>query len=213
LIMMIVIFIGVFLFLASYPSIGFSSTRRKIERALPAQWSLSDFLRMKPIRGVTNQYYYFSEEVVKSLGHRYMGRLDGGVLHLEEAPILDCIIERKFPMTYLPREARSEDVFQAGLYALALLEGGVSCSSTRLVIIYCLQEKAKRCLAKRLTNLCWRCSDGKTFVIKFKPNRVLKKLQRLDEVWYNGRKPKPTNEANRCRVCPYSSDRCNYSLT
>jgi hypothetical protein len=48
-------------------------------------------------------------------------------------------------------------------------------------------------------------------VTKFKPREVEKKLRRLDEVWYGGRKPLPTEEERNCRVCPYSKGRCNYS--
>jgi hypothetical protein len=49
-------------------------------------------------------------------------------------------------------------------------------------------------------------------VTRFKPKNVLRKLRRLDEVWYEGRKPIPIQEANRCRICPYSDSRCNYSV-
>jgi hypothetical protein len=112
---------------------------------------------------------------------------------------------------YLPKKAREEDVFQSGLYALALQESGLSCSSTKLVTIYCLQEKAKRCLDKKSTRNCWRCSDGQAFVTRFRPKEVERTLRRLDEVWYEGRKPRPAHEASICRICPYNEVRCNYS--
>jgi hypothetical protein len=210
--MMVVFITGILLLLALQPSTGFTTTGMKLRRAIPAKLSLSEFLKMKPHRWELDQYYFFSEENVRSLGHRFVGRLDGAVLHHEETPILDLVIEYKFPLTYLPKQARPEDVFQSGLYALALLESGVSCSSTRLVTIYCLQERAKRCLDRKSKRECWRCSDSKTFVTRFKPKNVLRKLKRLDEVWYKGRKPRPAQEQSTCRVCPYRKDRCNYSL-
>ncbi len=190
---------------------GFITIGMKIKRATPAKFSLSEFLKMKLSQGMLSQYYYFSEENVKSLGHRYKGRLDGAILHWEETAILDLVIEYKFPNLLLPKKARSEDVFQLGLYALALQECGVSCSSTILVTIYCLQEEAKRCISKKKSRNCWQCNVGRKFTTRFKPERVIKELKRLDEVWYYGRRPKPTKDASRCRICPYSDGRCNYS--
>jgi hypothetical protein len=210
--MMVVFIAGILLLIALQPSTGFATSGMKLRRAIQAKWSLSEFLKMKPDRWKLNQYYFFSEENVRSLGHRFVGRLDGAVLHRENTPILDLVIEYKFPLKYLPKYARPEDVFQSGLYALALLESGVSCSSTRLVTIYCLQDRAKRCLDKKSTMDCWRCSNGKTFTTRFKPKKVLRELKRLDEVWYRGRKPRPAQEQSACRVCPYSKDECNYSL-
>lgn len=210
--MMIVCISGIVLLLALQPRTGIATTGMKMRRAISAPWSLAEFLKIKPNRGKINQYYFFSEENVRSLGHRFVGRLDGAVLHWGKAPILDLIIECKFPVKHLPKQARKEDVFQSGLYGLALLDSGVSCSSARLVTFYCLQEKAKRCLDRKTTRECWQCSDGKTFVTHFKPKSVLRKLRRLDEVWYDGRKPRPAQEPSRCRVCPYSNGRCNYSI-
>jgi hypothetical protein len=209
---MAVFIIGILLFLALQPRTGLATTGMKMRRALPSPWSLADFVRTKPNRKNLNQYYAFTEENVRSLGHRYVGRLDGAILHWESAPILDLVIEYKFPVKHLPEKARKEDVFQSGLYALALYESGISCSSTKLVTIYCLQEKAKRCFDKKSTSNCWRCRDGKTFATKFKPNKVERTLKRLDEVWYEGRKPRPAHETSACRICPYSEGKCNYSL-
>lgn len=208
--MMIVFIAGIILLLVLQPKTGFASTGMKMRRATNTPWSLPEFLKLKPSKWKNNQYYYFSEENVRSLGHRYVGRLDGAILHWETAPILDLVIEYKFPVKYLPKQARKEDVFQSGLYALALLESGVSCTSTKLVTIYCLQDKAKRCLDKKSTRECWRCGEGKVFVARFKSKRVLKKLKRLDEIWYGDRKPIPVQEPSRCGVCPYNN-RCNYS--
>ena len=209
---MAVFIIGILLFLAMQPRTGFATTGMKMRRAVPTQWSLSEFIKMKPSRWKLNEYYSFSEENVRSLGHRYVGRLDGAVLHWESAPILDLVIEYKFPVKHLPQRAREEDVFQSGLYALALKESGFSCSTTKLVTIYCLQEKAKRCLDKKSTRNCWRCSDGRAFVTGFKPKNVERELRRLDEVWFEGRKPRPAHIASVCRICPYSEGRCNYSV-
>jgi hypothetical protein len=210
--MMIVFIAGVLLLLALQPRTNLATTGMKMRRAIRAPWDLSEFLKMKPNRWKVNQYYFFSEENVRSLGHRFVGKLDGAVLHCENTPILDLVIEYKFPLKHLPKQAKPEDVFQSGLYALALLESGISCSSTRLVTVYCLQDKAKKCLDRKSTRDCWRCSDGKTYVTRFKPKNVLRKLGRLDEVWYRGRRPRPTQEQSNCRVCPYSKNRCNYSL-
>lgn len=209
---MVMFIAGILLLLALQPRTGFTTTAMKLRRALPAPWSLSEFLKTKPDRWKVNQYYFFCEENVRSLGHRFVGRLDGAVLHHENTPILDIIIEFKFPLKHQPKQAKPEDIFQSGLYALALLESGVSCSSTRLVTIYCLQDKAKKCLDRNSTRKCGLCSDGKTYVTRFKPKSVLRKLGRLDEVWYKGKKPRPTQEQRNCRVCPYSKDRCNFSL-
>jgi CRISPR/Cas system-associated exonuclease Cas4 (RecB family) len=210
--MMAIFIIGVLILLARYPRTGFATTGMKMKRAIPAKWSLAEFFKLKPTRFKLNQYYSFSEENVRSLGHRYVGRLDRAVLHWENAPILDLVVEYKFPVKHLPKQARKEDVFQSGLYALAFLESGVSCASTKLVTIYCLQDHAKKCLERRSTRECWRCREGKTYVTRFRPKSVEKKLKRLDEVWYNGRKPRPAREQSSCRVCPYSKDKCNYSL-
>jgi CRISPR/Cas system-associated exonuclease Cas4 (RecB family) len=208
--MMIVFFTGIITLLALQPKTGFATTGMKMRRAISSPWSLAEFLKLKHNTWKLNQYYYFSEENVRSLGHRFVGRLDGAILHWEKVPILDLIIEYKFPVKHLPEQARKEDVFQSGLYALALLESGVSCSSTKLVTIYCLQSKAKRCLDRKTNRECWQCGDGKAFVTPFKMNNIVRKLRKLDEVWYKIRKPKPAQEQSRCGVCPYSN-RCNYS--
>ncbi|MFX1604945.1 MAG: hypothetical protein ACFFDD_03490 [Promethearchaeota archaeon] len=212
LIMMVVFITGILLLLALQPSTGFATTGMKFRRAIPSSWRLSEFLKMKTNPRTLNQYYYFSEEKVRSLGHRFIGRLDGAVLHHEKTPVLDLIVEYKFPLKQLPKQARPEDIFQSGLYTLALLESGVSCTSTRLVTIYCLQDRAKTCFEKKSKRDCWHCSDGKTFVNRFRQKRVLRNLERLDEVWYKGRQPNPSQKRITCRVCPYSKGKCNYSL-
>ncbi len=193
------------------PQTRFSSIGVKIRRAIPASWSLSDFLHLKPSRWKLSQYYSFSEETVRSLGYRFIGRFDSAILHWEEIPVLDLIIEHKFPVKHLPEKSRPEDMFQAGLYALALFESGVSCSGTYLVNVYCLQDQAKRCMESNSIKDCWRCGERKIHVKRFDPNKVIKSLQKMDEIWYRGRKPKPSPEQEKCRVCPYSKDKCHFS--
>ncbi|MBY8996529.1 MAG: hypothetical protein KGD60_02265 [Candidatus Thorarchaeota archaeon] len=210
--LMVVFISGIVLLLKLQPGTGFATIGMKMRRAISAPWSLAEFLKFKTNRRKLNQYYFFSEENVRSLGHRFVGRLDGAVLHWRKATILDLIIEYKFPVKHLPKQARKEDVFQSGLYALALLDSGASCSSTRLVTIYCLQDNAKRCLDRKSIRECWKCGDGKVFVNHFKPKSVLRKLRKLDEVWYHSRKPRPAQEQSRCKVCPYSNGKCNFSI-
>ena len=209
--MMIVFIVGIVVLLVLQPRTGFATTGMKMRRSISAPGSLAEFLNLESKRGKLNQFYSFSEENVRSLGHRFVGRFDSAILHWEESPILDLVIEHKFPVKHLPREASKEDVFQSGLYALALLDSGVSCSSTRLVTVYCLQDRAKRCLDRKSTKECWQCDDGKTFMTRFNPKNVIRKLRKLDEVWYEGRKPRPVHEPGRCRICPFSDGRCNYS--
>ena len=209
---MILAICGILIFLAIQLKTGISTTGLKIKQAISAPWDLSEFLRLKPKPWKINRYYSFTEEIVRSLGHRFVGRLDSAILHWKNVPVLDIIIEYKFPKKHLPDRARKEDVFQSGLYALALLESGVSCSSTKIVIIYCLQDNAKKCFSKKSTRDCWRCRNGRTFVSAFRPKQVLKELTRLNEVWYDGRKPRPSQDAHSCQVCPYRKGICNHSL-
>jgi hypothetical protein len=203
---------GLLLLLTMKARIGLSITGMKMRRAIPAQWNLQEFLKLKPSRWKRGEYYLFSEETVRSLGQRYIGRFDSAILHWEEVPVLDLMIEYKFPVNYLPEQSRPEDVFQAGLYALALLESGVSCSNTRLVTIYCLQDRAMKCMEGKSSKSCWRCGDSKVYTNRFNPRNMIKTLKRLDEIWYKGRNPRPAKEPERCRPCPYSKDKCNYSV-
>lgn len=184
---------------------------RIIRDAKPAKWSLMDFLHLQSNRPKSSSTFIFREESIRSLGHRYAGRFDFAILHWEEAPVLDAIVERKFPLKHLPSKPRPPDVFQAGLYALALMESGVSCSSTRLFLIYCLQESASRCIGKNEAE-CLTCGEKAMFVRRFRPEVVLRGLRKLDEVWYRGRKPRATPNASKCKACPYARDgSCRYS--
>ncbi len=189
----------------------FSPSSRIIRNVEPARWSLRDFLHLQSDRPKSNRTFIFREEPIRSLGHRYAGRFDYAILHWEEAPILDAIVERKFPLSYLPSKPQPQDVFQAGLYALALMESGVSSSSTRLFLIYCLQDSASRCI-ERNTAECLTCGYKVMFVEGFRSERILRWLRKLDEVWYLGRKPRATPSGSKCHACPYGTDRtCRYS--
>ncbi|MHA2114099.1 MAG: hypothetical protein ACXABM_01275 [Candidatus Thorarchaeota archaeon] len=210
--MLLIAFIGgILLLLNSQAKTGFSTTGMKLRRAVPAPWGISEFLKLKPSRWKTDEYYLFAEETVRSLGHRFIGRFDGAILHWEDAPMLDIIIEHKFPTKHLPAQSIPEDIFQAGLYALALYESGVSCSNTRLITIYCLQDQAKRCVEGNSARSCWKCGDSKIHNERFNLNKMIKTLKKLDEVWYRGRRPNPTPTPRKCRICPYSRGNCNYS--
>ncbi|MFX0107682.1 MAG: hypothetical protein ACFE7R_05340 [Candidatus Hodarchaeota archaeon] len=207
------IFISGILVLAYWHSEGvFGSVANILRHSEISPWSLHDFLHLKEAESDSQKKYIFSEETVMSIGHRFTGRFDAAVLHWEEVPILDALIERKFPINRLPKKKREEDFFQAGLYALALLETGVSCSGAWLLLIYCLQSDAKRCLDKNRVD-CIHCGSNVVHQRKFNQKRVLQALRRLDEVWYNGRRPRASPSIEKCRPCPYGSNRqCNHSV-
>ena len=184
----------------------------RIKGANSAPWPLHEFLLLNPRKTKRNDYYRFNEENVRSHAQRFLGRFDTAILHWEESPILDVMIERKFPVNELPANVKAEDLFQAGLYTLALSESGVSCRDAQLVIVYCLQDIARKCLDGNSSRDCWRCSDGRKFHRRYKEKDVRKHLKRLDEVWYDKRKPRPSPSLQTCRPCPYGKNgKCNYS--
>ena len=183
-----------------------------VKRAKRAPCSLTKFLSLQPCQHNRDEYYLFSEEQVRSFAHRFIGRFDSAVLHWDEAPILDALIEYKFPVNHLPRRMKPEDLFQVGLYSLALAESGVSCRSARLVTVYCLQDTAKQCLQDRPGTNCCTCGEARVFKKGFNPDEIRKHLKRLDEVWYNRRLPRASPAATKCVICPFStSGQCNYS--
>lgn len=185
--------------------------RRAVLEAVPTEMTLSELLRVRKTRRVQSRKLLLQEQTVRSLGHRYTGRFDAAVISMGEAPIAHVVIERKFPANQLPAKARPEDIFQLGLYALALMETGVSCESTLLMVIYCLQDRAQRCLhdSPRLT--CAACGDARIFVSRFRQRGVEKTLRRLDEVWYSQRPPRPASMVDSCRICPYGTKGvCNF---
>ena len=205
--------LSIIFIIAIYRSgIGNLTVRGKMKHAQPAPWDLHEFLSLNPTRPRENEYYRFNEEAVRSHAYRFVGRFDSAILHWEDAPILDMIIENKFPVSYLPDSVKREDIFQAGLYALALAEGGVSCSETKLVVIYCLQDTAKKCFESNSAKMCWQCGKGRIFSKNYSRNRIVKDLSKINEVWYAKRKPRANPTEDNCRPCPFSENgKCNYS--
>jgi CRISPR/Cas system-associated exonuclease Cas4 (RecB family) len=204
---------GGVLVVAFYRTIfGLLSTSKKVRRSEMAPWNLMEFLQLRPSQWKSGEHYRFSEEQIRSSADRFVGRFDAAVLHWEEAPVLDVMMEYKFPISILPKGMREEDRFQAGLYSLALEEYGISCSSARLVIIYCLQDAAKQCFQNASSRDCWTCSQGKIFEKKFRSNEVRRQLKKLDEVWYGKRSPRATPSESKCRACPFSKQgECKYA--
>lgn len=183
-----------------------------MKRAQKAPWELYEFLNLNPNRARHDEYYRFSEEQVRSHTYRFVGRFDSAILHWEGIPVLDMIIENKFPVNYLPDVVKREDIFQAGLYALALAESGVSCNYTKLVIIYCLQETAKRCMQGNSAMTCWQCSEGKIFTKNYNKQRIVKDLSRINEIWLGKRRPRASPNEENCFPCPFSNNgKCNSS--
>ena len=212
--LLFIILVGTILFIAIFRvGVGTISINGKMRTAKPAPWDLQEFLGLNPSNPKRNEFYRFSEEPVRSHAHRYIGRFDGAILHWEDVPILDLIIENKFPVSYLPDRIKKEDIFQAGLYALALAETGVSCKDAKLIIIYCLQDAANRCLHRNSKRNCGNCGDGKMFTHKFSQREIMENLARINAVYYKKRKPQASPSEEHCRPCPYSKNgRCNFSV-
>jgi len=186
---------------------------RKLSNVQRAEIDLNTFVRTGPMHKNARRNYLFSEENIVSMTHRYNGRFDNAVTRWDTGPILVALIERKFPRRILPDSPRREDVFQSSLYTLALKEKGFSCSSTKLVTIYCLQDEAIKCLEKRTGFDCLYCKRGRVFKTKFNEKKTLKSLARLDEIWYQRRRPKPNPSILYCRVCPFTKNqKCEYSV-
>lgn len=156
--------------------------------------------------------YVFTEENVVSMTYRFSGRFDAAIIAWNSGPVLEAIVERKFPRKYLPTEAYREDVFQGSLYVLALKEKGFSVSSARIVIIYCIQDMAEKCMEKGTGLYCLSCGKGKVTISKLRERDVAKAIRKLDEVWYRGRDPEPNPSPSICRRCPFSTDgSCNFT--
>ncbi|NOR38621.1 MAG: hypothetical protein GQ580_03420 [Candidatus Thorarchaeota archaeon] len=189
-----------------------NSAFRIINRSIIAPWDLNTFLHLESNLHDPDQCYKFAEETVVSMGHGYSGKFDQAVLRFDGVPILEVVIERKFPVRNLPEIVRTEDMFQTELYVLALMESGVSCSSTRLAVIYCTQEDASNCVSLGKGVNCFGCRKGRVFQQKFNLEKVLKTLKKLDEIWCMERKPMPSPEVGKCRACPYGTNGvCNHS--
>ncbi|MGY5880277.1 MAG: hypothetical protein RTV31_08500 [Candidatus Thorarchaeota archaeon] len=211
--LLFILLVGTVLVIAVFRvGLGTISVKGKMRNAKSAPWDLQEFLSLNPSSPKRNEFYRFSEESVRSHAHRFVGRFDGAILHWEDVPILDLIVENKFPVSYLPNKVKKEDIFQAGLYTLALAETGVSCRDTKLVVIYCLQDTAKKCLHGNSLRKCWDCGEGKIFSKKYDQREIMKNLTRIDAVWYKKRKPRASPSEDNCRPCPYSRNgKCNYS--
>lgn len=198
------------LLVLSKKSISFHAKRILLE-ARPTDMTVTELCELDG-RREQGRKILLHEQTVRSLGHRYIGSFDAAVISWKESPIAHLVIERKFPVNHLPSKTRPEDIFQLGLYSLALVESGVSCNSTLLMVIYCVQERAERCLRNSSQLNCARCRQARVFVSRFKQRDVEKTLKRLDEVWYSARRPRPAASADSCRTCPFSaSGVCNYA--
>ena len=180
--------------------------------AKKASGNLTSFLEPggKDGHRIGNQLY--TEENVVSMTYRFSGRLDAAIVAWNTGPILEAIVERKFPSKHLPMKAYPEDVFQGSLYALALKEKGFSVSSTRIITVYCIQDEAENCMEKRAGLYCLTCGKGRLFVSKLRERTVIKTIGKLDEIWYRGRNPEPRPSVSSCRRCPFSTDgSCNFT--
>lgn len=185
---------------------------RMLSSAERVEYDLGQFINNEGKRTNPRKRYVFSEESVVSMTHRYNGRFDSVIVRWSGGPLLEAVIERKFPMNVLPEGPVPEDMFQASLYALALKEKGLSISSTRLINIYCLQNEAERCLERKGSESCIGCSKGVVYTKRFNESKTLRELEKLDEIWYKGRKPSPKPSKRICRICPYGRNGiCNHS--
>ncbi len=204
--------VGLLLLFLKEMGIVHLSRLRWLKSAQIAEWDLSSFMKLVRNRPKSSKAFLFTEESIHSMAYRFLGRFDAAVLRWDESPILEVMIERKFPAKYLPNKAREEDVFQASLYALALRECGMSCSSTKIVTIYCLQHEAKRCIQSNDAKSCINCDRGRVYVNKFNTRETTKAIERLDQIWFRDRKPIASPEKEKCIRCPYSKNgQCNYS--
>ncbi|MCF2136426.1 MAG: hypothetical protein K9W43_04215 [Candidatus Thorarchaeota archaeon] len=189
---------------------GIPGTPRAIvANARPAKWKLHDFINART-NAIAHHKYIFTEQVVTNMTRQYRGRFDHAILRMEEGPVLDAIIEFKFPQNHIPYKVRKEDIFQAGLYALAFRDMGVSTRNTALLVVYCLQDNARRC-GKPSVERCISCSKGRTFKSRFREHEVSKILERMEPYWLGKRRPIPSPSRENCRQCPYSKGKCQYS--
>jgi hypothetical protein len=190
------------------------TAKDSLRNARSRDLAVFEFRKLKGRKRATGNKMLLQEQLVKSLSHRYLGRFDAAVVHWDSEPALDVVLERKFPSRYLPDEAKSEDIFQAGLYALAIMESGFRCKNTRLAITYCLQDVAEACFHSNRVRACWECEKGRFFEASFKPEQVRRQLRRIDEIWFKGRNPRPASSPEKCIPCPHSrSGKCNYAVT
>ncbi len=191
---------------------NFSYLEKLVQKSSRTQMLLRNYIGKKPPKKIINRYLVFAEEDVYSISNRFRGRFDIAILHWEESPILDALFERKFPTRSLPRNPHEYDIFQASLYALALMDSGVSCSSTKIVVAYCRQEDAIKCQHNRAIASCLRCDRGAVFTSNFSPRETMRKLDSLNQYWFQNRKPQASPDTRKCTICPYASKQfCQWS--
>jgi hypothetical protein len=176
------------------------------------QMPLRHFIAKEPPKRILDRHFLFTEENVYSISNRFRGRFDMAILHWDESPILDVLFERKFPTGRLPIKVHQYDVFQASLYALALMDSGVICSSTKIIVAYCRQEDAIKCQHNRAIASCLRCDNGAVFTIDFSFKETIKKLHSLNRYWFESKQPKSSPDIHKCSICPYASKEvCKWS--
>ncbi|MEM2141867.1 MAG: hypothetical protein QXS20_03030 [Candidatus Thorarchaeota archaeon] len=185
--------------------------REIIVKSTSVEMSPVSFVEQHGQETELGRYLSFHEQPVQSIVNRIAGIPDSVYMHIKDRPVVDIVVERKYPSRSLPRKAYPEDVFQASLYALALSDNGMDCRQTRLALIYCLQDRARRCMSGE-RNLCIGCRYGRVFISSFNRERTLSDLLRLDEIWFRMRTPRPSSRKDTCARCPYSDRRvCPYS--
>ncbi|MGY5875849.1 MAG: hypothetical protein RTU30_08895 [Candidatus Thorarchaeota archaeon] len=188
-----------------------NKTFGKILDAKRSSWSIQDFLEHRTNRPHQGQVFSFKEGLVTSSTYRIKGRFDQAILYWDANPILEAVIERKFPRRILPEKVRNEDVFQAELYALTLTEMGAISADCKIIVIYCLQQEASTCVDRNRDG-CLNCRKGRRFVSGFNLNRVAKKLDKLNKEWYKSKTPRANSSRDSCIICPYSRKRgCKHS--
>ncbi len=176
-----------------------------------SNWSLNEFLEQCD-KGTSMRKIILSEKNVVSLTYRFRGRFDSIIVRCGSGPVLEEVIERKFPRSVLPKKPIEEDMFQASLYVLGLKEKGFSIRSTMITTVYCLQTVADDCLHNNEHSSCWRCNAGVRFSQRFNEPRTVKSIKKLDEIWYREREARPKPSPRKCRLCPFSKQGvCNHS--
>ncbi|MGY5852671.1 MAG: hypothetical protein RTU92_03810 [Candidatus Thorarchaeota archaeon] len=189
----------------------YNKTFGTILDAKRSSWSIQDFLEHRTNRPHQGQAFSFKEGFVTSSRYRIKGKFDQAILYWTVNPILEAVIERKFPRRILPDNARKEDVFQAELYALALAEMGAVAADCKIIVIYCLQKEASVCVDRNRDG-CLNCRTGRRFVSRLNLNRVTKKLDKLNNEWYGSKTPRAKPSRETCIICPYSRKRgCKHS--
>jgi hypothetical protein len=202
-----------FLFLTSRLGRLPSSSVRILKRSVTPAFSIDDFLHSRVRESDAGRYYIFKEQMVYSTEHSFRGRFDQAVVRCEDKPVLEMVIERKFPTHSLPLNGRPEDFLQAGLYSLAFAERGVNCESARLLLMYCRQKDAQNCSRRSSLAKCATCPRGRLFQKRFRSHDVLRVLHRLDKVWTGERRARASPSHEKCVACAFGKNGyCEYSI-